>query len=136
MRVAGWIGSHGGRLSAGFHAILDSLRVVRIVSRLVHFDRAGGTVEGMPILPEVVGPVIRARPMAANENSVFSDANGFRDSARPHALERSRREPRAVSIYKLPTGICEYAVVEEQQISIGQLDEIRFRYGLAAENRQ
>jgi len=74
--------------------------------------------------------------MAANENSVFSDANGFRDSARPHALERSRREPRAVSIYKLPTGICEYAVVEEQQISIGQLDEIRFRYGLAAENRQ
>jgi hypothetical protein len=103
---------------------------------LIDFNGAERTFKRLPILTEIIRPVIRARPLAANERSVLGQANGFRDGTRLNALQWTWCKAVAFAIDKLPAWRGEDAVIEKQHIPIRQLNEVGFRDHLAAQDRE
>ncbi len=74
--------------------------------------------------------------MAADQDAVVGQANRLRHGAGLHTLQWPGRESILFAIHELPAGRGEDAVVDEEQIAVGQLDEVGFGNGLAAEDGQ
>src|SRR5436309_2718213 len=101
---------------------------------LIDFARGGRTLQWMPISAKVIRPIIRPGPVGADEQAVFGETHRFGHRARLDTLKGAGSEAIAFAIHQLSAGIGEDAVVDKEQVAIGQFNEVGLGDSLATED--